>query len=263
VGKTVGWNPETGEIDAAALEGLDAVVHLAGESIASGRWNAEKKARIRESRVKATRLLCEALAARQRRPRTLVTASAIGYYGSRGDEVLRESSSPGTGFLAEVCKDWEAATRPASDSGIRVVLVRFGMILSKKGGALAKMLTPFRMGVGGKIGDGRQYMSWIALTDVVGAIHHALMTESLSGPVNVVAPNPVTNLEFTKTLGSALGRPTFFPMPAFAARLAFGEMADELLLSSQRVEPTRLRETNYSFRFADLAGALQSILSAT
>lgn len=261
-GKTVSWNPDAGQIDVPALEGHDAAVHLAGESIAAGRWNAEKKARIKDSRTKSTRLLGEALAKLQRPPRTLVSASAVGYYGSRGDEVLTEQSSSGAGFLAEVCREWEAATQPALDKGIRVVLLRFGAILSKKGGALARMLLPFRMGVGGRIGDGRQYMSWIALDDAVGAIHHALATEALRGPTNAVAPQPVTNLEFTKTLGRTLGRPTIFPMPAFAARLAFGELADELLLSSQRVQPARLLDCKYSFRFPDLATALQHIINA-
>jgi uncharacterized protein (TIGR01777 family) len=257
---TVGWDPEKGQLDAAALEGLDAVIHLAGESIAAGRWNAERKARIRDSRVKGTRLLSETLARLSRPPRTFLCASAIGYYGSRGDELLREDSSLGTGFLAEVCRDWEAAAAPAQDKGMRVVFLRNGVILSPRGGALAKMLFPFKMGGGGKVGNGQQYMSWIALDDVVGAIHHAWITESLQGPVNLVAPNPVTNLEFTKTLGRVLRRPTMLPLPAFAARLMFGELADALLLSSARVAPGQLLATNYAFRFPRLEAALRHLL---
>ncbi len=254
------WDPERGQLSAAALEGFDAVVHLAGENIAAGRWTAARKARIRDSRVKGTGLLSETLARLERPPRVLISASGVGYYGSRGDEVLTEESSPGTGFLAEVCRDWEGATAPAARRGIRVAIPRFGVIFSAQGGALAKMLTPFRLGVGGRIGDGRQFMSWVALDDAVGAIHHALTTEALQGPVNVVAPHPVTNAEFTKTLGRVLGRPTLFPMPAFAARLAFGEMADELLLVSQRAKPARLLDAHYAFHFPDLEGALRHLL---
>jgi uncharacterized protein len=252
------WDPSRNVIDAAKLEGFDAVVHLAGENIAARRWNAEQKARIRDSRVQGTRLLAETLGKLQRPPRALIAASAIGFYGDRGDEVLNESSAAGTGFLADVCRDWEAAT--ASAAGIRVVNLRFGVILSPKGGALAQMLTPFRMGVGGRIGSGKQWMSWIALDDVIGAIHHALATESLRGPVNAVAPQAVTNREFTKTLGQVLHRPTFLPMPAFAARLALGEMADELLLASARVEPKTLLESNYRFVYGNLEDALRHLL---
>ena len=259
----VTWDPDRGQLSTAALEGIDAVVHLAGENIAAGRWTAARKARIRDSRVKGTGLLSETLARLERPPRVLVSASAIGYYGSRGDEVLTEKSHLGTGFLAEVCRDWEEATAPAARRGIRVAILRFGVIFSAHGGALPKMLTPFRLGLGGRIGDGRQYMSWVALDDTIGAIHHALATETLAGPVNVVAPQPVTNAEFTKTLGRVLGRPTVFPMPAFAARLAFGEMADELLLASQRVKPARLLDTHYQFRFPELEGALRHLLGKT
>lgn len=259
----VTWDPENGQLSAAALEGMDAVVHLAGENIAAGRWTAARKARVRDSRVKGTGLLSETLARLERSPRVLVSASAIGYYGSRGDEVLTEESRPGTGFLAEVCRDWEEATAPAARRGIRVVLLRFGVIFSGHGGALAKMLTPFRLGVGGRLGDGRQYMGWVALDDAVGAIQHALATEALTGPVNVVAPQAVTNAEFTKALGRVLGRPTVFPMPAFAVRLMFGEVADELLLASQRVKPARLLDGNYPFRFPDLEGALRHVLGKT
>jgi uncharacterized protein (TIGR01777 family) len=254
------WDPQAGGVDAGALEGLDAVVHLAGEGIASSRWTAAKKAKIRDSRVRGTRLLCEALARLDRPPRVLLCASATGYYGPRGDEVLTEESVAGAGFLAEVCRDWEQATGPAADRGVRVVHLRFGMILSPAGGALAGMLFPFKMGLGGKIGSGRQYVSWIALDDAVGAVHHALITDALSGPVNAVAPRSVTNREFTRALGRVLGRPTFFAMPAFAARLAFGEMADELLLAGNRVEPRRLLASGYPFRFADLEPALRHLL---
>ena len=259
-GAKVHWNPAMGSIDAARLEGLDAVVHLAGESIATGRWTAEKKIRIRESGVRGTRLLCESLARLGQPPRVLVSASAIGYYGDRGDEILREESTSGSGFLAEVCREWEAATESAVQKRIRVVHLRIGVVLSPLGGALAKMLLPFRMGLGGIIGSGRQFMSWIALDDLVGSITYALTTDVIRGPVNAVAPHPVMNREFTKTLGRVLGRPTLFPMPAFAARLAFGEMADELLLSSTRVEPARLSATGYVFRHATLEGALRHLL---
>jgi uncharacterized protein (TIGR01777 family) len=257
----IGWDPAASYIDAAGLEGLDAIVHLAGEPIASGRWNSTKKARIRDSRVQGTRLLCEALSHVARPPQTLVCASAIGYYGDRGDEVLTESSSSGKVFLAEVCRDWEAACEAARHKGIRVVNARFGVILSTTGGALAKMLTPFKMGAGGVLGSGRQYMSCISIDDCVGAIVHSLNTDSVAGPVNVVGPTPVTNREFTKALGRVLGRPTVFPMPAFAARLAFGEMADELLLGSDRVEPKKLLESGYSFRHCDLETALRHVLA--
>ena len=259
-GSEVRWDPEAGDIDAAGLKGLDAAVHLAGESIAAGRWTAAKKARILESRVKGTRLIAEALAGLEQPPKVLVSASAIGYYGDRGEETLREESGSGSAFLSEVCRQWEAATEPATAAGIRVVNLRFGIILSLTGGALPRLLTPFRLGVGGRLGSGRQFMSWIAIDDVIGVILHALTTEALRGPVNAVVPQPVTNREFTKTLGRVLGRPTLFPLPAFAARLAFGEMADELLLASQRVEPARLTASGYQFRFPDLESALRHLL---
>jgi len=256
----VRWDPESSGLDTACIEGVDAVVHLAGENIAGGRWTPARKARIRDSRVNGTRLLAEALAGMNRPPKVLVCASAIGYYGDRGEERLTEQSGPGTGFLPDVCREWEAAAAPAAAKGIRVVHPRFGIILSPAGGALAKMLTPFRLGVGGRIGTGGQYMSWISIDDVVGVIHHALTDERLSGPVNTVSPGPVTNLEFTKTLGRVLSRPTVFPMPAFAARMAFGEMADELLLSSARVLPDRLGATGYRFRAPALEDALRHLL---
>lgn len=254
------WNPGTGQIDGGRLEGLDAVVHLAGENIAARRWNAEQKARIRDSRVQGTKLLCATLAKLQRPPRVLISASAIGFYGDQGDRELTEESPSGSGFLPEVCREWEAATEAAKKAGIRVVQLRFGVILSPGGGALAKMLTPFRLGLGGRIGKGRQWMSWIALDDVVGCIHHALATDSLHGPVNAVAPRPVTNREFTRTLGKVLWRPTLFPMPAFVARRAFGEMANELLLASTRVLPRSLLDSNYRFLHGDLESALRHLL---
>jgi uncharacterized protein len=254
------WNPEKGIDDAERLEGLDAVVHLAGENIAEGRWTQEKKKRIRDSRVNSTRVLSLALAQFTQPPRALLSASAIGYYGDRGDEIMREESAPGSDFLANVCREWEAATEPAAQKGIRVVRLRFGAILTPEGGALSKMIVPFQFGVGGKIGSGNQYMSWVALDDVVGAINHALVNETLRGPVNVVAPNTVTNYEFTKTLGRVLSRPTIFSVPAFAARLAFGEMADAALLASTRVEPARLKESGYVFQHPELESALRQML---
>ena len=255
------WDPESGSIDAAGLEGLDTAVHLAGEPIASGRWTAAKKARIRDSRVKGTRLLCEALARCAKPPAVFVCASAIGFYGDRGDETLTETSPSGSGFLAEVCREWESATDPAAKRSIRVVNTRFGVILSPNGGALAKMLTPFKMGVGGVVGSGKQYMSCISIDDCVAAIVHALSMNSLSGPVNVVGPAPVTNREFTRALGRVLGRPTIFPMPASAARLFFGEMADELLLSSSRVVPQKLLDSGFPFADRDVEAALRHVLA--
>ncbi len=254
------WDPAAASVDPAALAGCDAVVHLAGESIASHRWTAAQKQKILSSRVESTKLLASSLAALSPRPKVCVAASAIGYYGDRGDEQLDESSRPGAGFLPDVCRQWEAALQPAALAGIRVVNVRFGVVLSPAGGALKTMLTPFRLGLGGRIGKGRQFMSWIGLDDAIGAIYHALLTESLAGPVNVVTPDPVTNQEFTKTLGRVLGRPTFFPMPAAAARLALGEMADALLLASARVHPARLLTSGYTFRYPELEPALRQML---
>jgi len=257
------WDPQRGVLDTQSLEDLDAVVHLAGENIAEGRWTAEKKRRIRDSRVETTRLLAGALAEVARPPKVFVSASAIGYYGHRPNEILREDSRSGSGFLPSVCREWEAAVEPAEQKGIRSVRLRFGMVLSADGGALAKLLGPFRMGAGGTIGRGDQYVSWVALDDAVGAIHHALRTEALAGAVNVVSPQPVTNRRFTKTLGRVLGRPTVAHMPAFAARLAFGQMADELLLCSARVEPAKLLATGYAFDYPELEGALRYFLDRT
>ena len=258
-GRHILWDPDAGTIEPEDLEDFDAVVHLAGETIV-GRWTAEKKARILESRAKGTRLLCESLAHLRNRPIVLVSASAIGYYGDRGDQVLDEESSAGSLFLSEVTKAWEAATEPAARNDIRVVNLRIGFVLSNVGGGLAAMLLPFKLGIGGRVGSGRQYMSWIAVDDVVGAISHAILSDALHGPVNAVTPLPVTNREFTKTLGRVLWRPTIFPLPVFAAHLVMGEMADNLLLASTRVRPARLMASGYEFRFPELKGALRHVL---
>lgn len=256
----VGWDPERGQLDPSRLEDVDAVVHLAGESIAEGRWNEAKKRRILESRERGTRLLAETVAGLANPPRVMVSVSAIGYYGDRGNELLREESGPGSLFLSRVCEVWEAAADPAREAGVRVVHPRFGIVLSTSGGALGATLPIFRLGVGGKIGSGDQYWSWVHLDDVVGAVEHALATDSLRGPVNVTAPNAPTNAEYTRVLGGVLGRPTILPLPAPAARLVVGEMADELLLPSARVEPAKLRETGYDYRQPDLEGALRDLL---
>ena len=254
--RQVPWDPGQ-SLPPESVSGFDAVVHLAGESIV-GRWTAAKKQRIVQSRVPPTQRLAQALASAPQKPRVLITASAVGYYGNRGDELLREESASGSGFLADVCRRWEAAAQPADDAGIRTAQVRFGLVLSSAGGALAKMLLPFRLGMGGRVGNGRQWWSWIHIEDVAGAILHVLKAD-LSGPVNVVGPNPSTNAEFTKALGAALARPAIFPMPAFAARLVFGEMGDELLLASQCVEPARLNASGYRFRFSELKPALADL----
>jgi len=256
----IGWDPATGTIDVDKLEGFGSVVHLAGESIATGRWTADKKRRILESRTVGTRLLCETLSRLKSPPRTLVCASAIGYYGDRGDALLSEEHAPGHGFLPDVCVAWEAATRPAVERGIRVVQLRIGIVLSPLGGALQKMLLPFKLGLGGRVGHGGQYWSWVSLPDLVGIIGHALNCDQLHGPVNAVSPEPVTNREFTRVLGSVLRRPTVFPLPAFVARIVLGEMADALLLASTRVAPLRLRATGYQFRHPELQGALRELL---
>jgi uncharacterized protein (TIGR01777 family) len=254
----ISWNPAQ-PLAPESVSGFDAVVHLAGESIAT-RWTEAKKRRIIESRVPATQNLVSALAKAQQRPRVFICASAIGYYGDRGEEILPEDSPSGEGFAAEVCCHWEAAAQAAASVGIRAVQIRTGVVLSAAGGALAKMLPPFRLGLGGNVGNGHQWMSWIDLRDEVGAIQHLLATDSIHGPVNMVSPNPVRNAEFTKTLASVLHRPAIFPMPAFAARLAFGQMADELLLASQRVQPAKLASSGYRFEYPDLRIALASIL---
>lgn len=257
---TVLWNPASGTLNAKDVEGFDAVVHLAGESIAASRWTEAQKARIRDSRVQGTALLSATLAKLAKPPKVLVCASAIGFYGNRGEEILREDSKIGTGFLAEVCQEWEDAAAPAKHKGIRVVHLRLGVVMSPKGGALAKMLLPFKLGLGGVVGNGKQYWSWVSLDDVIGAFLYALQNENLSGAVNAVAPRAVTNAEFTKTLGKVLSRPTIFPLPGFAARLVLGEMADDLLLSSARIEPARLLAAGYQFKHPDLEGALRALL---
>ena len=254
----VAWDPAR-PLAPESVSAFDAVVHLAGESIV-GRWTDAKKRRVLESRVQGTRNLAEAVAAAPQRPRVFISASAIGYYGDRGEETLREESSSSNGFLPEVCRQWEAAAQPASAAGIRTAQMRFGVVLSASGGALQKMLPPFRMGVGGNIGSGRQWSSWIDIGDVVAAILHVIKTDTLRGPVNVVGPNPVRNVEFTKTLAAVLSRPAILPLPAFAARLVFGQMADELLLASQRVEPAKLSASGYVFKRPELRAALEAIL---
>jgi uncharacterized protein (TIGR01777 family) len=254
------WNPKNGQIDVAALDGAHGVVHLAGESLAGHRWTESFKQEIRDSRVRGTQVLCDALAGLATKPAVLVSTSAVGYYGDRGDEVVDESSPPGNGFLADVCREWEAATKSAGDAGIRVVNQRLGVVLSLNGGALAQMLTPFKLGVGGVIGSGHQFWSWISLDDLISAIKFLLKTAALSGPVNVVAPQAVTNREFTKTLGKVLGRPAILPMPAFAARLAFGEMANEMLLGGVRVEPRALTVAGFEFQWPQLEPALKHLI---
>ncbi len=261
--KSIVWKADEGDWNSAFSEGVDGVVHLAGENIATGKWTKEKKEAIKQSRVEGTKTLCSNILKLPKPLKVLVCASAIGYYGDRGEEILNEESPRGDKFLSDVCVDWEEATREVSESGTRVVNLRFGVVLSQSGGALAKMLTPFRLGMGGRVGSGKQYMSWVAIDDVAGAIYHSLVNDSLIGPVNVTAPNPVTNREFTNILGRLLKRPTVMPMPAFAAKLAFGEMADELLLSSARVEPKKLLDTGYHFQYPNLKDALDHVLQST
>lgn len=256
----VRWDPDGGALDAAALEGLDAVVHLAGANIAEGRWTEARKARLRSSRLAPTRLLAETLARLKRRPKVLVSASAVGIYGSRGDAWVAEADAPAGDFLGRLAAEWEGAAEPARSAGIRVVHPRIGLVLTPAGGALGKMLLPFKAGLGGVLGPGTQHVSWIAIDDLLGVIHHLLDRPDLAGPVNAVAPEPVTNAVFTKTLGRVLGRPTVASAPAFALRLAFGEMADAALLASTRVRPERLLATGYRFRFPALEGALRHLL---
>ena len=259
-GFDVAWNPATGELGGAAV-GADAVVNLAGASIAGGRWTEKRKELLRTSRIDTTRALVNALAKMSARPRVLVSASAIGIYGNRSDEQLTEDSNPGTDFLAGLARAWEAEAMKAETLGIRVVLARFGIILAKHGGALAKMLLPFKLGAGGRLGSGKQWMSWITLEDVVGVIRFAIENGAIRGAVNVVAPNAVQNADFTKALASTLHRPALFPAPAFALRLALGEMADALLLSSQRVVPQELQQLGYSFAFSELPAGLRAVLA--
>jgi uncharacterized protein (TIGR01777 family) len=258
-GIEVAWNPTAAELGEAAVGG-DAVVNLAGASIAEGRWTAERKALLRSSRVDTTRALVIALEKMTARPKVLVSASAIGFYGDRGDEELKEESTSGSDFLAGVCREWETEALKAEALGIRVVLARIGIVLAREGGALPKMMLPFRFFAGGKIGSGEQWMSWIALEDLVGILRYAIENRAIRGALNVVAPQPLQNAEFTKVLARAMHRPAFFPAPALALRLALGEMADALLLASQRVVPSRLKQLGYKFQHPDLSGALAVLL---
>ena len=251
------WHPNQDSIDPGKLEGFEAVINLAGENVAEGRWTDEKKKRIHDSRVHGTHLLSEAIAKLTAKPRCFLCASATGIYGDRGDETLDEQSESGGGFLAGVCREWEKAAEPAHRAGVRVVNFRFGPILARAGGMLEKMLTPFKMGLGGKIGNGKQFISWVGIEDSIAAIKFALNDESIRGPLNVVSPKPVTNERFTRALGEVLSRPTVMAMPAFAARLAFGEMADEMLLVSQKVIPKKLQAAGFQFEYSDLETALQ------
>jgi len=254
------WDPG-GAIDGAKFSGADAVVHLAGENVGAGRWNEQRKARILNSRVQGTQTIAASMARANPHPRVLVSASANGIYGDTADKVVTESEPPGSTFLAEVGRQWENATRSAADAGIRTVMMRTGLVLSGKGGALPRMLPPFRMGVGGRLGNGRQWMAWIALDDLIALFLYALTHESMRGPVNVVAPSPVTNAEFTRALGSVLQRPTPFPVPAFAVRAAFGQMGEELLLASNRAVPQAALAGGFQFQYPEITGALQHVLA--
>lgn len=258
-GPTVAWDPVAGQFDAAGAEGADALVHLAGASIAGGRWNASRKSLLRTSRIDATRNLMQALSKLQRPPGVIVAASAVGYYGNRADETLTETSAPGNDFLAGLCREWEAETARGTEFGARVVSLRFGIVLGSHGGALPRMAMPFKLGAGGKLGSGRQWMSWLTLREAVSVIEFALANASLAGPVNAVSPNPVQNIEFTRVLAKTLHRPALFPAPAFALRLALGEMADGLLLASQRALPSKLEAADYRFAQPELAKALAEV----
>jgi uncharacterized protein (TIGR01777 family) len=253
------WDAQKGFSDAeqAKLEGFDAVIHLAGDNIAASNWSAEKKREIRESRTTGTRVLVDALRKAKSPPKTFISASATGYYGNREDEILTEESPQGKGFLPDVCAEWEQEARKAEDFGVRVVLLRTGIVLSKDGGAIEKMLTPFKFGVGGVVGSGKQYMSWIALDDLIRIFHFALENENVSGAVNTTAPTPATNAEFTKALGRLLSRPTIFPIPAFAVKLLFGEMGERLLLEGCRAVPKYLEDAGFKFDFPNLDAALK------
>jgi hypothetical protein len=254
----IAWDPAA-PIAPEAVSGFDAVIHLAGESI-FGRWTAAKKQKIRDSRVLGTSNLAQALAQAEEKPKVFVCGSAIGYYGNRGDETLTEESAPGAGFLADTCQEWEEATLPALQADIRTAHLRTGIVLSPKGGALGAMLVPFKLGLGGRTGDGQQWMSWIDVQDMVGAIHHILKNDLMQGPVNMVAPKPARNADFAATLASVLSRPAIFPMPAFAAKAVFGEMGEELLLGSQKVEPGKLISSGYPFRYRELRSSLKALL---
>lgn len=258
----ISWDPEAKLINKELLEGFDAVIHLAGDNIASGRWTSSKKQAIKKSRVEGTRFLSETLASLKKPPSVLLSASAIGYYGDRCNEILTEASSPGDTFLAQVCQEWEYAAHAAQTAGIRVANLRIGVVLSQKGGALNKMLTPFKLGAGGRIGSGKQFISWITLEDLTAISEFILLTDTLNGPINAVSPNAVTNDQFTEALGSALHRPTIFPVPGFAAHLLLGEMADELLLSSALVKPEKLVANGYKFHYPEIRSTLIKLLSA-
>ena len=253
------WDTQSGPPPAQALNAVEAVIHLAGEPIVARRWTDEQKQRIRDSRIVTTRNLVAGLRAMDKKPAALISGSAIGFYGSRGDETLDEQSAAGTGFMSEVCQEWEREAEPAAGLGIRVALIRTGVVLGREGGALQKMLTPFKLGLGGPLGSGKQWFSWIHIDDIVGVIHYALQKATLSGPVNGTAPAPVTNAEFTRALGHALHRPAFLPVPKFGLQALMGEMA-EVLLGSQRVLPKVLLESGYAFRFSALAAALEDLL---
>lgn len=255
------WHPNQDEVSSRLLEGFEVIINFAGENIAGGRWTDDQKRKIRDSRVNGTHLLSEAIAKLTQKPRVFVCASATGIYGDRDDETLDEQSESGGGFLAGVCREWEKACEPAIKAGTRVVNLRFGPIIAREGGMLAKLLTPFKMGMGGKVGSGKQFISWVALEDAVNAVMLAIQDESIRGPLNVVSPNPATNEEFTKTLGHVLNRPTALAMPAFAARLAFGEMADEMLLASQKVMPKRLTTAGFVFEYPELEPTLRHLLA--
>jgi uncharacterized protein len=257
--QTIAWDPVADQFDAAAAEGADALVHLAGASIAEGRWNDARKKLLRTSRIDATRQLIGALAKLQRPPRTIVAASAVGYFGNRGEETLTEASAPGNDFLAGLCREWEAETARGAGFGARVVSLRFGIILARHGGALPRMAMPFQMGAGGRLGDGRQWMSWLTLQETIGIVQFALANPGLSGPLDAVTPNPARNSEFTSVLAKTLHRPAIFPAPAFALRLALGEMADALLLASQKVMPSKLTNAGYQFLQPNLASALAEV----
>lgn len=260
-GESIQWDPDAGKIERSSLEGFNAIIHLAGENIGAGRWTAARKARILKSRVESTRLLAETIARLESPPKVVISSSAVGYYGDRGDELLTEESKPGTGFLTEVCLAWEDAIRPVVARGIRTVIPRIGVVLTPDGGALQQMLRLYKLGLGGKLGSGDQYWSWIAYSDVVKGMTFALRSSSVSGPVNLVAPQPVTNGEFNAKLASILHRPAFFAAPRFALRLALGEMADALLLSSMRVSPSKLVQAGYQFEHNELGDALRAVLS--
>ena len=256
-GGYIQWDIHDGFAEPERLEGVDAVIHLAGENL-NGRWTDAKKKAIRESRILGTRNVVDTISNLRQRPRVLVSASAIGFYGDRGDDLMTETSPPGKGFLPEVCREWEAESRRAEDAGIRTVLLRAGIVLSKDGGALGTMLMPFKLGIGGVIGSGKQWMSWISLDDHAAVVKYALENEMIRGAVNSVSTNPVTNEEFTKTMGEVLYRPTLIPVPEFAVHLAFGEMGDTLLLDSTKVAPKRLEDAGFEFNFPDLKKALEN-----